>query len=226
MIRLAIFDLDRTLTVRPTYSAFLLSTCVRLAPWRLMLLPTLLPVAAAYGIGRLDRRIMKQAMHWVALGRAIPRHRIEAAAERFARHLVRKGVFAQVPALLQERRADGRRIVLATAAPALYAEPFARIMGFDDVIATQGTWSEERLLTSIMDENCYGNAKAARLVRWLQEQGIARAEADIEFYSDHHSDLPTFEWANAAIAVNPSRRLRHEAEVRGWTILDWRGART
>lgn len=43
---LSIFDVDRTITRKPTYSLFLLFAMRRHAPWRALLLPLLLPVAS------------------------------------------------------------------------------------------------------------------------------------------------------------------------------------
>jgi len=45
--------------------------------------------------------------------------------------------------------------------------------------------------------------------------------APIAFYSDSSSDRPVFDWADRAVAVNPSRRLRRLAARRGWAIEDW-----
>ena len=39
MSDLAIYDMDRTVTKRPTYTPFLLHCAIRRAPWRLLLLP-------------------------------------------------------------------------------------------------------------------------------------------------------------------------------------------
>ena len=39
MTDLAIYDMDRTVTRRATYTPFLLHCAVRRAPWRLLLLP-------------------------------------------------------------------------------------------------------------------------------------------------------------------------------------------
>lgn len=224
MTSLAIFDLDRTLSTRPTYSAFLAGACLQLKPWRMALVPTLLPVAAAYGLGRIDRTTMKEAMHRVALGRRVPREDIAPIAEAFATRLVQRGIFAQAPALLEERRAAGCRLVLATAAPALYAEPLAKQLNFDDVIASRGTWTGGFLLPSILEGNCYGEAKCARLQHWLERRGLDRSAVHVEYYSDHHSDLPALEWADAPFAVNPSRKLRREAAARAWPVIDWRSA--
>ncbi|RKF21815.1 HAD-IB family hydrolase [Altericroceibacterium spongiae] len=226
MTAISIFDLDRTLTIRPTYSAFLLYANLRLAPWRLALLPVLVPYAAAYATKRIARRRMKERMHSVALGRKVPRHRIERIAENFAVHLVKTGIFPQVHELFAAERKAGRRIVLATAAPALYVEPLARHLDIDDVIATRNTWHEDHLLPDIPDDNCYAETKQQRIAAWLTGQGIDRADVHLKFYSDHASDLPTFEWVDEAIAVNPSSRLQAIAEVRDWPVLDWRKQKT
>src|SRR5687768_16960439 len=41
MTGISIFDVDRTLTARPTYSLFLLNAAWRSAPWRLVLVPVI-----------------------------------------------------------------------------------------------------------------------------------------------------------------------------------------
>ena len=55
----------------------------------------------------------------------------------------------------------------------------------------------------------------------MEEQGIARECVRIRFYSDHVSDWPALEWADTAIAVNPSAALRKMAAERGWQEVDW-----
>src|SRR5690606_29315256 len=68
---LSIFGLDRTLTVQPTYSRFLLFAARHRAPWRLLLVPLLVPVALLYAVKLISRRTMKEAMHGIALGRRL-----------------------------------------------------------------------------------------------------------------------------------------------------------
>jgi phosphoserine phosphatase len=55
----------------------------------------------------------------------------------------------------------------------------------------------------------------------MKDQGIRREEVAVRFYSDHVSDWPVLEWADTAIAVNPSKGLRRMAGKRGWRIVDW-----
>lgn len=219
---LSVFDLDRTLTVLPTYTPFLWFAVRNRAPWRLLLLPLLLPVALLYALKLIPRCRMKQAMHWVALGGALPEREAARLADRFAERLVAGGLYAEGLALIEAEREAGRRIVLATAAPHFYTAALARRLGIADVVATASSWQDGRLTPAIVSANCYGADKRAQVETFMASAGIERDAAHIRFYSDHASDLPMFELADEAIAVNPSAKMRSLAAARGWPVVDWR----
>lgn len=225
MTAISIFDLDRTLTIRPTYSAFLLYAIFRTAPWRLLLIPSLAVFYLIYSCGLISRKRLKEAMHRVALGGRTERALVERIAADFALRLARDGIFPQAHALLERRRNAGRRLILATAAPSLYAEPLATFLGMDDVIATQICWQGDHIYAGIRAENCYAAVKRERISAWLRSEHIPRDAAHVEFFSDHITDLPAFEWADEPIAVNPSKALLAVAQERGWPIIDWRRPR-
>lgn len=219
---LSVFDLDRTLTILPTYTPFLLFAIRTRAPWRILLLPLLLPVAILYALKIVPRRTMKQAMHRAALGSRLAERDTARLADRFARRLVARGLYAEGLALIDAERAAGRRVVIATAAPHFYTAALARRLGIADVIATESTRRDGCLTPAIGSANCYGGDKRHRVAAFLDRAGIARERAHIRFYSDHISDLPMFGFADEAIAVNPSAKLRRLAEARSWPVLDWR----
>ena len=224
-VALSVFDLDRTLTIQPTYTPFLLFAMRTRAPWRLMLLPLLLPVALLYAARIVPRRRMKQAMHRLALGGALPEREAAQLADRFARRLVETGLYAEGLALIARERAAGRRILLATAAPHFYTAALARRLGIADVVATASTWRNGCLSPAIGGTNCYGADKRAMVEAFLADAGIDRAAAHIRFYSDHASDLPMLDYSDEAFAVNPSKALRAIAADRRWPVLDWRATR-
>ena len=70
MSELAIYDLDRTLTRRATYTPFLLHCAVRRAPWRLLLLPVTAGSMLAYGARLMDRGRLKE-INPVCIGASI-----------------------------------------------------------------------------------------------------------------------------------------------------------
>lgn len=221
-VMLSVFDLDRTLTILPTYTPFLWFTMRSRAPWRLLLLPLLAPVALLHALKLIQRCRMKQAMHWVALGGALPEREVARFADRFARHLVARGLHAEGVALIETERKAGRRIVLATAAPHFYTAALARRLGIADVVATASSWRDGHLTPEIVSANCYGADKRLLVEGFMARSGIARDAAHVRFYSDHVSDLPMFEFADEAIVVNPSAKMRALATARGWPVLDWR----
>ena len=216
-----VFDVDRTLTRRPTYTRFLWFAMLRLHPWRMVLIPLLIPHALLYALGLIDRDAMKAAMHRVALGGALDRARATDVAEAFAAREVASGLYDAGRRTLDAERADGRRVVLATAAPELYIAPFAARLGVTDVIASRATWTGDRLSPRIAGTNCYGAEKARRVTEWLADKGLARDAIHLRFFSDHASDAPLFEDADDPVATNPSPRLRTLATGRGWRIVDW-----
>ena len=110
---------------------------------------------------------------------------------------------------------------MATAANAFYVEALARRLGIDEVVCTRSTWQGETLTPQIEGENCYGEAKREMVESYLEEQGLARADVHVRFFSDHVSDKPTFEWSDEPIAVNPSPKLKALAQKRRWPVLHW-----
>src|SRR5215212_8612732 len=68
MTNLAIYDMDRTVTRRATYTPFLLHCAVRRAPWRLLLLPFVILSMIAYVAKLIDRGQLKEINHRLLLG--------------------------------------------------------------------------------------------------------------------------------------------------------------
>ncbi len=223
MQHLAIYDMDKTITAAPTWTRFLVAATRRRAPWRL----ALLPVAGAAGLGYLlklvDRAGLKQFTQRLMLGRALTPDAIADVAEAFAGHEVAHGVLHGARERIAHDRAQGYRLVLATASHGYYAAAIARRLGIEDVIATDAQRDGQgRILSLIEGDNCYGAVKLRRIERWLESQGIARGDAHVRAYSDHVSDAPMLEWADEAFAVNAHGPLRALAGARGWPLLDWR----
>lgn len=219
---LAIYDLDRTITRLPTWTPFLLFAARRLQPLRLALAPGVLAAATARAIGIIDRDRLKEAMHRLLIGAAVPPERLAAVSDLFAewivRHHIRPGARRQMAA----DRSEGRRIVIATAAHRFYAEPIAQRLGVTDLVATAASRDAAGdILPALLGPNCYGAAKQAMIAEWFANSGMDRGQTAIRFYSDHASDRPTFEWVDEPIAVNPHRKLRALAATRGWRVVDW-----
>ena len=217
---LAIYDMDRTVTRRATYTPFLLYCAWRLEPWRLLLLPVVAGSMLAYVAKIIDRGRLKEINHRLLLGDKRLPALLKPLIDGFAAKTVAGNVRPGALAAIARDKAQGRRVVMATASYRLYAAAIADVLGFDDCIGTNSIIGlDERVHARIDGNNCYGPAKLVMVEAWLDEQGIERGQ--VRFYSDHASDAPVFEWADEAVAVNPHDRLRRMAEARGWPVEDW-----
>jgi HAD superfamily hydrolase (TIGR01490 family) len=222
MQQLAIYDMDKTITRWPTWTPFLVYAALTTAPWRLVMLPVAGVLALAYAAKAIDRARLKELTQAVMLGRSIPIARAQAVAQRFAGHVIKHGIYREARAQMAADRAEGCRIVMATASFAFYAKEIAARLGMDDVIATESAHATDGgLLAQIDGENCYGPAKLRMIEAWLRKRGWQRGDVRVRFYSDHVSDEPALAWADQGIAITPHPPLRALAASRGWRVIDW-----
>ena len=222
MSDLAIYDMDRTVTRHATYTPFLLHCATRRAPWRLLLLPFVLVSMLAYVARLIDRARLKEINHRLLLGGRVHSRDLQPLVESFADRQLAGNLRPGARLAIARDKAQGRRLVLATASYRLYADAIADRLGFDDVIGTGSIIGlDERVHAKIAGENCYGPAKLRMISDWVEASGLKGAHGHIRFYSDHVSDQPAFEWSDEPVAVNPHGKLRRLAEQRGWAIEDW-----
>ncbi len=222
MSNLAIYDMDRTVTRRATYTPFLLHCATRRAPWRLLLLPFVILSMLAYVMRLIDRAKLKEINHHLLLGRTIHPRDLKPLIESFAENQLATNIRPGARSAIARDKAEGRRLVLATASYRLYADAIAERLGFDDVIGTGSIIGlDERVHAKIAGENCYGPAKLRMIDDWIEASGLKGAHGHVRFYSDHVSDRPAFEWADEPVAVNPHAKLRRLAKDRSWAIEDW-----
>jgi HAD superfamily hydrolase (TIGR01490 family) len=222
MSDLAVYDMDRTVTRRATYTPFLLHCAVRRAPWRLLFLPLVLLSMLAYVARLIDRAKLKEINHHLLLGSKIHPRDLQPLVESFADQQVATNVRPGARKAIARDKAEGRRLVLATASYRIYADAIARRLGFDDVIGTGSvTGLDDRVHAKIAGENCYGPAKLRMVADWVDASGLKGAHGHVRFYSDHVSDQPAFEWSDEPVAVNPHDKLKQLARERGWAIENW-----
>lgn len=223
--RIAMYDMDRTITRAGTYSGFLIHVARRRQPWRLLFLPLVALAGLAYALRLIDRSRLKAINLRLLVGSRFRRAEIAPLAESYADKVVARGLHAAALEQIEVDRAAGYRLLLATASFHLYVDAIARRLGIDDVLATRLDEPDggDHIHARLSGDNCYGEAKFARISGWLSENAIVREAAHIRAYSDHVSDQPMLRFADEAVATTPSRELRLLAPKMGWRVVDWRG---
>jgi HAD superfamily hydrolase (TIGR01490 family) len=221
--KLAIYDMDKTVTRRATYTPFLIFMARTMHPWRLLLLPLLIPGFLAYILKLWGREPLKEYMQTVMLGRAIDLHEYAEALQQHADYVLTSNLYPEAKDRIVTEKAEGYLAVLATASYTFYVEAIAARLGFDVVIATDLAADEQgRWMPRIVGGNCYAEHKLAKIKTWMAGQGLERGQCHIRAYSDHISDAPFLTFADEAFATNPHPPMAALAKARGWTVLDWR----
>lgn len=212
-----IFDLDRTLTKRPTFSAFLLSMTDE-EPGKVLFVVAVLFQMLLYVLKLKTRKSLKEYMLKTYMG-GMSRNQTNKAIKKFFNEgYYKKRFYQDGLAEIKRHQKEGRVVGVATASMDFYVEAIVSELGLDFMIATTSVWQNGLLVPMIKGENCYGGEKAKRVQAFLAGQKVAK----VWFYSDHHTDEPTFELADVRIAVNPTAKLKKIAGDDGYQVQVWK----
>ncbi|WP_428630770.1 HAD-IB family phosphatase [Sphingopyxis sp.] len=222
--RVAIYDLDRTVLRKPTFTLFLLWAAWDEAPWRLLLLPALAALMIGYALRLYGRDRFKPAAIRLMLGRSLTPARAAGLADRFAAWRVPRDVPPGAYACIARDRAEGYQLLMATAAPEFYAAAIADALNFDAIVASRHRRDSAGNWLPVLDgPNCYGAEKALRVTEWLDAHAPGGA-AHIRAYSDHLSDAPTFALADESWLVGRGDKFVRLAARHGWHSADFEDA--
>ncbi len=120
--------------------------------------------------------------------------------------------------VIDGHRAEGRKVVLATTTPRDLIEPFAELMGFDDVIATTYAVDADGCYTGELEgQYVWSRGKRDAVKRWAEENGVDLAGSYA--YSDSVFDEPLLASVGNPFCVNPDWRLRLMAAARRWPVM-------
>ncbi|PQA52223.1 HAD-IB family hydrolase [Amnimonas aquatica] len=187
---IAAFDFDGTLTRGESFFRFLFFV----TPWWRFLFCLLrsLPVLLMFLLRLTDNESAKVKVLGIFLG-GRPRQLLEREAERFAELRIPATLRPEAVAKLRGHQKQGHVCVLVSATLALYLRPWARDMGFDEVLATElEVDARGRFTGRLATPNCYGPEKAARL---RQRFGCERVKAA---YGDSAGDTEMLAMAEDA----------------------------
>jgi len=216
-MRLAVFDLDGTITRHDTLAPYALRYVLRKRPWRLPALLLVLPALVGYAIGLIDRGGLKSAFIRATLG-GCRRQDLERWTATFVEHLLARGAFAQALEAIQSHARAGDRLVLLSASTDLYVPAVAQTLGFHEVICTGLHWDGERLRGTLATPNRRGEEKA-RCVAALQAR---HPGAQTTAYGNAQSDIAHLKLVERGVLVNGSAAAQREAVRVGITCAAWR----
>ena len=143
--------------------------------------------------------------------------------EEWLRTCIRPRISRSARELVSDHLARGHEVALITATNAWLTAPIARDLGIANLIATEPEKLEDRFTGRVAGVPCFRAGKITRLVEWLGARGLDWGDVtESWFYSDSHNDLPLLEKVANPVAVNADPRLRAHAAARGWPVVELR----
>jgi phosphatidylglycerophosphatase C len=214
-MKLAIFDLDGTITRHDTLIQFTLGY-LKSRPWRLFGFVLTIPAVLLYLLRVTDRGALKGSMiHWTLGGST--RAELDAWAAIFVPRILEQGVFKAAMERIAEHKRNGDVLVLMSASPDFYVPAVARQLGFNEVTCTGVRWNGDRLDGRLTTANCRGAEKARRFA----EIRLRFPNLVTTAYGNAESDLDHLQLTDAGVLVNGSEPARRRAVGLGVACESW-----
>jgi phosphatidylglycerophosphatase C len=214
-VRIALFDLDGTITRHDTLLPYVAGLLVR-RPWELVRLLGALPASIAFLLKLADHGKVKQALMRATLaGRTRPA--LDAWTNTFVPRLIARGMFPRALDAIEQHRRAGDRLVLLSASPDLYVPAIARALDFDETICTGVRWNGDRFDGRLTTPNRRGEEK----VRCLRELRERHPGARVAAYGNGSADLAHLKLADEALLVNARPGVRRRAKELGIRHAEW-----
>jgi putative phosphoserine phosphatase/1-acylglycerol-3-phosphate O-acyltransferase len=161
------------------------------------------------------RLSMAATRQFVRTAKGWPVGAVQRAAENAALEMS-DAVPRYATLLLDELRASGVKLVLATTTPTVLIGALADELGFDDVIATKWAHEDGKFVGVTDGPFVWGTEKRDAVVAWAEANNVDLDESSA--YSDSYFDAPMLDVVGTAVAVNPDAKLAAVAALHGWEI--------
>jgi phosphatidylglycerophosphatase C len=214
--RLALFDLDGTITRRDSFQGFVLGLLAR-HPGRLLRLPLLLAPVAGFLLRVIDRGALKGAILHLLFG-GLPRAAVGHWAALYAAEVVPARLFPDAVAAVRGHLQAGDHVVLLSASPDLYVPEIGRLLGIAEVHCTAVRWNGERLDGRLAGPNRRDHEKS----RVLDGLRAAHPGLPVIAYGNSAPDLVHMQRCEEAVYVNPQARLHALLAAHGIRAVHWR----
>jgi putative phosphoserine phosphatase / 1-acylglycerol-3-phosphate O-acyltransferase len=150
------------------------------------------------------------------LAKGWPREAAREAGKIAAEELIER-IQPYAAVLIEQHRAEGRTIAIATTTPYDMVKPLAEVLGIEDVIATRYGVRNGSYDGTIDGHFVWGKGKLAEVREWAARRRIDLRQSYA--YSDSFYDVPLLRTVGHPVVVNPDPRMRLMAVARRWPTV-------
>ena len=211
MKKLAIFDIDYTITKKETLMEFYkysLEEDIK----NIRFFPRALYSGLMYGVGIYDERRVKEC--FLKFIDNIEEEKLQDLVKRFYKNRLSKILYKDAVDMMYKLKKEGYDIYLISASPEFYINEFYNIDVVDKVIGTRFEFKEGKFIRKMLGSNCKGEEKVKRLKEVLSKENIEVDFKDSYMFSDSLSDKPLLDLVGKPYLINYKKK--HEIEILKW----------
>lgn len=212
MERLAIFDVDYTLTKRETLTELYLFM-LKKNPKLLKYIPRVILTGILYGFKVYDARKAKEA--FIKFLEGINEEEMQELVKDFYEKRLSKILYKDAIDTIKKLKSEGCKIYLISASPEMYLNELYNIKEVDKILGTR-LRKENGVYKSIIEgENNKGEEKVRRLKEVLKRENIEVDYKNSYMFSDSLADLPLFELVGNPYLIN-YRKKHDKIKILKW----------
>ena len=211
MEKLAIFDIDYTITRKETLMEFfkyLVSKDIK----NIKFLPRALYSGLMYGIKVYDEKRVKEC--FLKFIENIDEAELAKLTKSFYDEKISKILYKDAVDMIKKLKKEGYMVVLISASPEFYVKEFYAIKEVDLIIGTKFTFEGGKFIRKMDGNNCKGEEKVRRLNKVLKEKNIKVDFKNSYMFSDSLSDKPLLDLVGNPYLINYKKK--HELEILRW----------
>jgi len=197
--RLAIFDVDFTLTKRETLMEFYLFM-IKKNPKNIIHLPRSLVAVLLYALRIFDEKRVKQ--NFLRFIDGIEEKHMKSLVKEFYSERLSNIFYEDAMNMIKKLKKEGYNIFLISASPEFYLNELYNIKEVDKVIGTRFYCENGIHMPKMLGENCKGEEKVNRLMEVLEKENIEVDFKESYMFSDSLSDLPLFNLVGHPYLIN------------------------
>ena len=211
MEKLAIFDIDYTITRKETLMEFfkyLVSKDIK----NIKFLPRALYSGLMYVVKVYDERRVKEC--FLKFIENIDEAELAKLTKSFYDERISKILYKDAVEMIKKLKKEGYMVILISASPEFYVKEFYAIKEVDLIIGTKFTFKDGKFIRKMHGNNCKGEEKVRRLNEVLKEKNIKVDFKNSYMFSDSLSDKPLLDLVGNPYLINYKKK--HEIEILRW----------
>ena len=210
--KLAIFDVDYTLTKRETLVEFYFYM-MKKNPKFIKYLPKSIFSSIFYVFKIYDASKAKRT--FIRFIDGIEENAMKKIVKEFYEARLSKILYKDAIDMIKKLKAEGYKIYLISASAEFYLSELYNIKEVDKVIGTRFSTENGLHRNEIIGENCKGEEKVRRLKEILKKENIDVDFENSYMFSDSLSDLPLFNLVGHPYLIN-FRKKHQKIEILKW----------